>query len=355
MARLSTEEISSFPRCMGVLSRLAYQRAKAEGVELEPLIKKARLTREELEDLDAPLSVSSQIKFVGLIADALGDSELGFHIGRECDVREMGLLYYVAASADTLGSALRRLERYSTIGNEGLKLTIDRANSVRVSFHYSGVARNTDMHQVGVHIVALICTLRQLTHQTLHPTTVRLMHSINDKHNLASLLHCEVEDHSEIDQIELPATSWELPVLSSDPYLQRLCEKRCEKALALRDRKSNPLKANVENAAAALLPHGQARLPAIAAKLGMSPRTLARRLSSEGLSFAGILEETRSALADRYLADRALPIKQIAWLLGYTDTGTFTRAFQRWTGMLPSTARARRQGSVGLSGNRGDR
>ena len=154
MARVSNGDMSSFPLCMGILSRLAYQRAKAECVELEPLIKKSGLTREDLEDLDTTLSVSSQIKFVELVADALSDSELGFHIGQECDLRQMGLLYYVAASADTLGGALRRLERYSIIANEGLMLTVDKANSVRVNFHYSGVARHINTHQIGAQIAA---------------------------------------------------------------------------------------------------------------------------------------------------------------------------------------------------------
>ena len=98
---------------------------------------------------------------------------------------------------------------------------------------------------------------------------------------------------------------------------------------------------NGRNAIAALLPHGQARHDVVATKLGMSPRTLARRLSAESSSFAAILDEMRSALAHRYLADPTLPISQIAWLVGYTEVGTFTRAFQRWTGLSPSAARAR--------------
>jgi AraC-like DNA-binding protein len=70
-------------------------------------------------------------------------------------------------------------------------------------------------------------------------------------------------------------------------------------------------------AIATLLPHGQARHDVVAAKLAMSPLTLARRLASEGSSFVAILRRTRAALADRYLGDGALAIAQIARLLGY--------------------------------------
>jgi AraC-like DNA-binding protein len=167
------------------------------------------------------------------------------------------------------------------------------------------------------------------------------MHRIGgDKSRLGRYLDATVEDGADADEIEFPAASWNLPFISADPHLHRLLVENCEQALARRQRSATPLKVEVENAVAALLPHGHARHDVVAAKLGMSPRTLARRLSAEGSSFAVILDEIRSALAHRYLADRTLPISQIAWLVGYTEIGTFTRAFQRWTGMSPSAARA---------------
>jgi len=92
-----------------------------------------------------------------------------------------------------------------------------------------------------------------------------------------------------------------------------------------------------------LPPQGQARQALVAAKVGMGQRTLARRLAAECSSFAMILTDTRSALADRYLADRTLAILQIAWLLGYADVSAFTHAFQRWTGLTPRAARAQQR------------
>ena len=67
----------------------------------------------------------------------------------------------------------------------------------------------------------------------------------------------------------------------------------------------------------------------------MSRRTLARKLRDEDVAFAEILEETRAALAKRYLAERNLPVTEIAWLLGYSEVSSFSHAFKRWTGMTP--------------------
>jgi AraC-like DNA-binding protein len=72
----------------------------------------------------------------------------------------------------------------------------------------------------------------------------------------------------------------------------------------------------------------------------MSRRTLARRLSSEGLTFAGVLADLRDDLAKCYLRDEDLAISQIAWLLGYQEISAFTHAFKRRTGKTPREARS---------------
>jgi AraC-like DNA-binding protein len=77
----------------------------------------------------------------------------------------------------------------------------------------------------------------------------------------------------------------------------------------------------------------------VAHGLGMSERTLLRRLSGEGLSFTEILQQLRRDLAVRYLTDRKLHVSKIAWLLGFQEVSAFTHAFKRWTGKTPSKMR----------------
>jgi AraC-like DNA-binding protein len=77
----------------------------------------------------------------------------------------------------------------------------------------------------------------------------------------------------------------------------------------------------------------------VARNLGMSRRTLARRLSDEGLNFTDILQRLRRDLAVRYLGDRKLHVSKIAWLLGFNEVSAFTHAFKRWTGKTPREMR----------------
>jgi AraC-like DNA-binding protein len=341
MARPARKQHGSSRRCAGVLSRIAYRYATRRGVEVAPLLTQAGVTQKEIEDRNATIGVVNQIKFVELIAAKLGDELLGFHLAEDFDFREIGLLYYVAASADTFGGALNRIERYAKIQNDGVDLEVIKGKALRVRLHYTGVARHSDVHQIGALITLVIRIGRHLTGRTLKPTRVRIGHHIHrGKSELEKFLDADIEDGARVDEVEFPAASWDLPIVSADPYLHHLCVQSCEEALARRGLRQTPLKVQVENSIAALLPHGQARHDHVAAQLGMSPRTLARRLATEGSSFTEILAEVRSALADRYLADRNLPISQIAWLLGYAEISAFTRAFQRWTGVVPSAARA---------------
>jgi AraC-like DNA-binding protein len=71
----------------------------------------------------------------------------------------------------------------------------------------------------------------------------------------------------------------------------------------------------------------------------MSDRTLARKLSDEGLSFTEVLQQLRRDLAVQYLDDPKLHVSKIAWLLGFNEVSAFTHAFKRWTGKTPSQMR----------------
>ena len=101
---------------------------------------------------------------------------LGFHLARDFDLREMGLLYYVLASSDMLGDALRRAERYGSIGNEAVAIKCVECKEIAIIFNYVGVARHSDRQQIEGFMTALIRTCRQLTRRDLQPVCDRFVH-----------------------------------------------------------------------------------------------------------------------------------------------------------------------------------
>jgi len=330
------------PSAAGLLSRLACARAISAGIDVAPLMVKAAVTRKQVEDESVRLAAEGQIKFVELVADALHDDLLGFHLGCDYDLREIGLLYYVWNSSKLLGDAFRRAERYSSIVNEAVCLRVrDNGNDLALTYKYVGVKRLSDRHQMEFWVTSLVRFCRQLTKRDLLPSCVRLVHR---RHGgvapLEKFLGGNVEFGAATDEVSFPETVKQLPIVSADPYLNKLLIKYCDEARSHRKAVHLTCRVAVENAIAPLLPHGKAGIGEIAPQLGMSPRTLERRLRSEGLTFGGILSELRCDLAKRYLREEDLPISKIAWLLGYQDVGGFTHAFKRWTGKTPREARA---------------
>jgi AraC-like DNA-binding protein len=330
----------AFPSAGGVLTRLACARAMEAGIEVDPLLRKADLTREQIENPNARLNARDQVRFVELVATALQDDMFGFHLAQSYDLRVIGLLYYVLASADNLTDALHRAARYSAIVNEGIAVTLRDERELSIAFDYVGVARSSDRHQIEFWMTTVVRICRQLTGRRLPASRVTLMHPRSIvAPDFNAFFGGDVLFGAAADELVFSQSAKDMAVVSADSYLHELLIKYCDEALASRTTGCSSFGVSVENAIATLLPHGKARAGEVARKLGLSQRTLARRLSAEGLTFAGVLQSLRSDLAKRYLTDETLPISNIAWLLGYQDVSAFTHAYKRWTGTTPRVAR----------------
>jgi AraC-like DNA-binding protein len=208
-----------------------------------------------------------------------------------------------------------------------------------ITFEYIDVARHQDRHQIEFFMASLVRLVRQLSGFDLFPERVNVMHHRSRFHaEFRKFFGCEVGFGSSTDEIAFLSTVRPMPLASADSFLNALLIAQCEQ---IRFSRLQPpeLRISVENEIVALLPHGKAQAPALARKLGMSQRTLARRLASEGLSFTAILDELRRDLAKHYLSEVGVPITTIAWLLGYQEVSAFTHAFKRWTGKTPKQMR----------------
>ena len=87
------------------------------------------------------------------------------------------------------------------------------------------------------------------------------------------------------------------------------------------------------------LPTDELSIDTLAKGLGVSRRTLQRRLTERGTHYMEVLADLRSDLSIRYLADERLGITEIAFMLGYSDQASFSTAFKSWHGMSPSDFR----------------
>ncbi|MCH2088438.1 MAG: AraC family transcriptional regulator [Pseudoalteromonas sp.] len=87
------------------------------------------------------------------------------------------------------------------------------------------------------------------------------------------------------------------------------------------------------------LPQGQSNIEHVASELALSKRSLQRKLTAEKQSYQKVLQQVREDLAQHYLMQTELPIIEIAFLLGFSETNSFVRAYSSWTGVSPAHKR----------------
>jgi AraC-like DNA-binding protein len=339
-ARQTIKQLVDLPTAQGGLTRLAANRVRKAGIKLEPLLSGVGLTVDQINDPEQRISARNQIAFLKNAAEALKDDFLGFSLGEEFDCREIGLLYYVMESSSTLGEALKRASRYSRITNEAIVLEYREAREPTLRLTYSGIPRHSDEQQIEFCIVAMVRLSCLLTGRRFLPKHVSMMHARSKGvSKIAHSLGKNIDFGSTADEIDFPTGSAEWKLIDADPHLNKILLKVCEESLSTR--KGNPaaFRTTVENTISTLLPHGQAHADAVAQKLGMSERTLARRLADEGVTFNEVLQELKASLATRYLEQDGMPISKIAWLLGFEEASSFSHACRRWTGKSPRELR----------------
>jgi hypothetical protein len=201
----------------GGLTRLAIARLKSAGVPVAPLLRRAGLTPELVADPEGRLSVRSQIRLLDEAAKALKDDWLGFTLARDFDPRELGLLYYVMASSQTLGDALKRVARYSNVTNEALVFKYREGNNLTVSLSYSGVSRHSDRHQIEFCMFAALRICRMLTGRNLVPQLFSIAHHRSGAPvEIARFVGTKVDFGADVDEFAFSIEAREMLLIHAD-------------------------------------------------------------------------------------------------------------------------------------------
>ena len=260
----SIKQLADLPTASGGLSRLAANRVRAAGIKLEPLLSRVGLTIEQIDDPEQRVAARTQIAFLEAAAHALSEEFLGFSLAAEFDCRDLGLLYYVMASSDTLGNAFKRASHYSRITNEAIVLEFKEAPEPTLRLAYSGIRRHADRHQMEFRIVAMVRVSRLLSGRQFLPERGSVLHVRSEGiSKFAHFLGNDIEFGSDADEIVFPAGSADWALVNADPRLNKILLKMCDETLTA-PKSNNAFRVTVENTIALLLPHGQAHANTVA-------------------------------------------------------------------------------------------
>jgi AraC-like DNA-binding protein len=144
---------------------------------------------------------------------------------------------------------------------------------------------------------------------------------------------CPVYYNRKDCKLSFPKEVLDIPNELANKDVLELCIRQCE--IIHEDIKTND---TISNEVEALIMTSNCQIPnasEVAQQLGTSVRTFYRRLHDEGITYNGIVEKMRRHLAEEYLRNTNVPIKEIAYTLGFSEPGNFFRAFKRWFGITP--------------------
>ncbi len=315
---------------------LTVERLKEERTPIDPILKKAGLTRRQVSDPDAQIPFHKHAALLTLAAEATGDGCFGLHLGTSIDPKQAGALGYVLLNSATLGDALANLVRYYRVLTEGPEIDLKVGKKEAIL-----VGRITDplvvdeRHAVefGLGVLYRICQL--ITGRDLCLSWVEFQHAKpKEAQTVRQVFGAPVRYGQDRSAMVLEAKLLDCPIEAADNELLKILKRHCQQILGARP-KSIGLISEVQQLIATLLPSGQPKIDAVAQNLGMSSRTLTRRLTQDGLTYKDLLDELRRKLAFQYLSDERISIKKVAYLLGYSEISAFYHAFRRWTGSSP--------------------
>ena len=324
----------------GVAARETLSYLDRRGIDAEPALFEAGISRGQLSQQDIGVSAASQYRFLELAAAEANDSLLGLHVAAEIDIRAIGILFYLTGSSRTVSEALENLARYSRITSEALVVEISQQKD-EVILAIRQVQEFDEVHRQFFELLVLwfIRMLHKETNRDFTLLRVTFTHARNtDLREVHRLLRCPVDFAQAVDSWVLPQRVMDLPIVSEDSQLLQILTAHADDLLAERH-SATGLQSMVANQLASLLPSGESRAAVVARQLGMSPRSFTRHLAEEGTTFGEILDRLRQRLAARYLTDDRMSVQQIAWLLGYSEVGAFNHAYKRWTGTTPTRTR----------------
>lgn len=312
-------------------------------------------TQERPEDLLASIGLSPEPEGPGWAGESVDEDAYYGLIERIVDVDDhsfpvrygeafrsddMGALGFALKTAPTIRDAIGRLVRYILVLTNTLEYELVDQPWGQVfalngrPHHRRGAALANECA-----LAAVTSTLRQISGPRLIPREVTFRHaalSTADSHR--EFFGCPVTFESPTDGLHLADPELSRRTVLADDGLSAYLLGQLDELRTQTSERS--LIADVRGAVADSLPDGQPSKSQIARRLGMSERTLHRRLAEHGLTFQDLATQARREAAESLLRAGHHNVAEIAFLTGFSDQSAFTRAFKRWTGATPAAFRS---------------
>jgi AraC-like DNA-binding protein len=317
-----------------------FDRLRRIGLDVDAVLRRANLPRSRF---NVPRPQGTTAEFFALwraVEMESNDPSIGLRIGVEALPDEENVASLAAMHSPTLGEGLHKLVLYKRLVCPE-RITIDVAEGeARLRFEWllaedAPPAFLTDIIFAGVTNLA-----RCGTQTTIKPLRLEFMRRRNNEVMLRRHFDCELRFDAPHDQLVFDEASLALPMVHRNAQLLAVLLPGLDLAIAEEVHKQT-LTDDVRAALGESMCGDRPAIASVAKALGMSPRTMQRRLSELGTTYQDLLDDVRRRSARQLLASTDLGTGEVAFLLGFEEVNSFARAFHSWEGTTPSRWRTR--------------
>lgn len=340
--------LASGPTRSAAILRKVVSALSALGVDTDALLARVELDARALQELPPRIPIEVQNQVWEEAVKLKSEPRIGIFVAAVMHCETHDVLGGIVRHSATLGDAAIRLARYGRLIDIGfdMRLEVHGEQAVLAEPHGPG----TQLHLQGIlcQLVTFGLNARRLSGESLQVTEYRVVSARPSfAPALEQLMEGPIRFGAAYNALVFPSRYLHSAVRTEDHDRLRVLETQAESMLA-----RDPAEPAFSDTIEGLLALGFAgeNADAIAAHLGITPRTLARRLSAEGTSYQELRDSARRRLAESYLRLTEMSITDIALSLGFSDSTAFSRAFRRWTGTAPIQYRANAQSALRETG-----
>ncbi|MDF3882917.1 AraC family transcriptional regulator [Cupriavidus basilensis] len=309
--------------------------ARTLGVDPERMIRHVGADRSCILSPDLHVPESWLAKVLESTEQASSCTSVGLLMAEAWRLSDFGPVSLLLQHQPTLRHALGQLETYRHLLSESVTVHVEEIDDIAI-VHLQLITErpNPGRQPVELSVGALLCLMKSMLGGRWKPRSVHFSHlapaSLHIHHRL---FDTRVEFGCDFDGIILDRQDLDRRNPLGDVNLSRYARELLDQNLLGRQ---VSMASNVRRAVHLLLPQGRSGIDKVGEKLGLSARTLQRRLEQEGEEFSSLVNEVRRGLAIRYLGDQRYPVSQVALLVGFSEVSTFSRWFSAQFGKSPT-------------------
>lgn len=265
-----------------------------------------------------------------------GDHDFALRVAAEIRPSTFHVVGYAMSCSATLGRALDRFACYCRLISDSATATMTETdNIVALEFMFDTGGDPLISQTIDTVLAGTLSFSRWIVGEQLQPWEVHLQHGKpGDDAAYRAFFQAPIIYDSARNAIVFRKVDLERPILAADEELASMLDSVANRYLE--KRMSGRMAVRVRDLLIGSLPNGTVSKTDVARMLNLTERTLLRRLKAESTTFVDVLNGVRQELAFQYLQRPGVTICDVAYLLGFSDENTFSRAFKRWTGRRPS-------------------